>query len=481
MRITLNKTKAIIDMIVIILLEFIGFNILGSNQSMDIELKLRILSFITVLIFIFELYIWIKMTKEVFSPYTVFFMVLFLFCCGQTIGWLFGLDMGNKDLWNRMDHGLNKMLLYKGLVYSCFGISFFHFGSIIGTKCDKKNGACAKWSSEKVINSYSKLSKFLLIVCIPAFIANSVVSLLTVIQGGYAEIYIYQQSSSYLMRFLDILANYYQPCLLLLLITYRNKKKKRRIIVSAMMFDVILNLFIGGRSGAVMTLLAIALSYHYFVKPFSLKNVYMGIISGYFGIVILNAIAEIRDVADKSMANFLPALVDSSTNVIGKFIGELGWSLTSVCWTMNIVPKDYSYRYGMSYLISLISWVPSFVFGGIHPVIIWGELSIWLQGALKMTYGPGYTMIAESYLNFSTFGVIALLIEGIIVSIAIAKIRRIDSNNNLLDSTFQIMVIMVLMKSIVRSSVSIVFRQMFFVVLPLYILIQIMLKRGDNK
>lgn len=478
MKITAAKFKAICITLVIIAVEVFCSVYLRTSNSLNSDEALKMASFICTVAFFIEMYVWIRLTNEVFSPYTVFFVVLFIFCCGQSIGWLFGLDMGHKDMWDRVDYGITRQLLLQGLMYSTIGISCFHLGSIIATKCDRNKIPFSKWTAEEIENSFSRIGKILLGICIPAFIANTFVSIITVMQGGYAEIYVYQQSSSFLMRFLNILANYYQPCLLLLLITYKNSLPKRRMIVVAMLLDVVINLFIGGRSGAVMSLLAIVLAYHYFVKPFSVKSTIVGAIGGYFSIAVLNAIADIRDVANKGLGDFLSALSSSFSNVIGEFLGELGWSITSVCWTMNIVPSSYPFRYGMSYLVSLISWIPSFCFTGAHPVVIWGELSNWLQNALGMTYGPGYTMVAEAYLNYADFGYFALIIEGIFVSLMIAQIPRRYSENNLLKSTFQIMVIMVLMKSLVRSSVSIAFRQIVFVIMPLYILVRLSIKKG---
>lgn len=476
---TIAKFKAIIITALIIIIE-IGLLGCLNNRFLDIEYSLKLASFICVAGFCVEFVVWYRLTKEIFSPYTVFFVVLFAFCCGQSIGWLFGIDMGMKDMWDRVDHNMSKTLLLSGLTYSMIGISCFHLGAIIGTKCDRSNNMISIGTEIEVTKAFNRISRLLLIICIPAFIANTVVSIGIVVQGGYASIYTFQKSSSIIMRILEILANYYQPCLLLLLIVHRKNKKKRNLIVMAMLIDVVINLFIGGRSGAVMSLLAIVLSYHYFVRRFRLKEALLGGIGGYLGVVVLNAVADIRDVANKSLYDFFPALVSSFSNVIGDFIGELGWSITSICWTMDIVPTNYPFRYGMSYLVSLISWIPSFFFQGIHPVVTWGELSNWLQNSLSMTYGPGYTMIAEAYINFGQWGYIALIIEGIIIGLIIAAVPRVNAERNLLKSTMQIMFIMVLMKSIVRSSVSIAFKNYFFVILPLYIIIRISLKKTGN-
>ena len=472
------KFKSALFLFLLIIIEITVSELLTSNSfRIEVAGALKIASAVCLLSFVLNFIVWKKLSNELLSPYTVFLSVLFVFCCGQCIGWLFGLDMGSKDMWNRIDHGITKQLLLQGLLYSTVGITCFNLGAIIGTNCDCYYNGARRWTVEETTNAFTRMSKLLLIIAVPAFVANTYISVNTVIQSGYASIYAFQQTSSILMRVLDILANYYQPCLLLLLIAYRQERKKRRFILLAMLLDVILNLFIGGRSGAVMSLLAIILAYHYFVIPFTKRRAVVGVVVGYFVIALLNAIAVIRDVVNKGLGDFLPALAQSFTNVIGEFVGELGWSITSICWTMNLVPSRYSFRYGMSYIVSILSWIPSGFFPGIHPVVKWGELSTWLQNVLGMTYGPGYTMIAEAYLNFGLWGYVALLIEGIIIAKCIAQISRKCSEENLLKSTIQIMFIMVLMKSLVRSSISIAVRQYIFVILPLLILIRLSIRK----
>lgn len=478
MKVRSAKFNSIIFLSLLITIEIIVAGILTSNTlEIEVEGKLKIASAVCLTSFVVNFIVWSKLCNELLSPYTVFFTVLFVFCCGQCIGWLFDLDMGAKDMWNRVDHGTTKMLLLQGLTYSTIGITCFNLGAVMGTNSDCNYVKGSQWTAEQTTGAFAGISKLLLAIAIPAFVANTYVSINTVIQSGYASIYAFQQSSSILMRLLDMLANYYQPCLLLLLIVYRERRGKRICILAAMLVDVVLNLFIGGRSGAVMSLLAIVLSYHYFVSPFTKKQAIVGAASGYLVIALLNAIADIRDVANKGLSDFLPALAQSFTNVIGEFVGELGWSITSMCWTMNLVPSIYPFRYGMSYIVSVICWVPSAFFSGTHPVVTWGELSTWLQTSLGMAYGPGYTMIAEAYLNFGTWGYVALIVEGFIIAKCIAQVSRKYCEENLLKSTIQIMVIMVLMKSLVRSSVSIAVRQYIFIILPLLMLIKMSSKK----
>lgn len=485
MLVSRKKFYAICIMLLLIALEGIIFLLVQSNKSyLTTDQKLILVSVVCSTSFIIEIFLWWRLTREFFSPYMVFLLVLFIFTCGQSLGWSIGLDMGDRDLWNRVDHGLTRNLLIQGLSYSMLSISCFHLGAVFACKTIAGNKDFGKWTEGEVVSAFNALGKLMLVLCIPAFIAKTLQDILAVLAGGYSAYYVVNESRSSLMSLVSILADYYQPCMLILLIAHRNEKKYRRIIVGAMLIDVVFSLYIGGRSGAVMTLLGILLAYHYFVKPFYLKQTFVGCIVGYVGIAFLNGLATIRGVSGRGIGDFISAMENSFSNVIGDFIGELGWTLTSVCWTINLVPgSGGNFRYGMSYIAALISWIPSFIFGGRenHPTVIWANLSDWLQTSLGMGYGPGYTMVAESYINFGWFGLIAMLIEGMVIARIIAKVRRDAVRNNVLGATFQIMVIMIIMKSLVRSSLSNAFRSVVFTLIPIYILIYFTLQKGRKK
>lgn len=478
MKISTKKFYTILSTIALIVAQFISFSVF-QNKVDSVETSLVLASSLCIFAMCVNIISWKYLTGELLCPYIVFLLVLFIFCCGQSIGWFTGINMGPKDMWDRVDHGMTKELLLRGLCYSSQGISFFHLGAIIACKSHDNYVKENVFESDRVETAYRNLGKLLLLISIPAFLVKTYEAIITVMQGGYSAIYSYRINSSTFMQICNILGNYYQPCLLLLLIAYRNNAKYRKCIITAMIFDVIANLYIGGRSSAVMVMLAIILAYHYFVQSFNRKQISIGIVGGYLGIAVLNAVADIRGSSGRGFLDVITALRTSFTNVIGEFIGELGWSITSICWTMELVPT-YGLRHGMSYLVSLISWVPSFVFTGTHPVVKWGELSNWLQSALNMSYGPGFSMIAEAYLNFGNFGFIALLVEGIVIGKLIARVSKKNTEQDLLGSTFQILIIMVLMKSLVRSSVSIATRQAFFVILPLYVIIRLSLGK-DTK
>ena len=466
MLVSKKKFYTICIMVLLIVIQGIIVSCIQSERwHLISDQKLLIISNVCVVSFLIEIFLWWRMTGELFSPYMVFLLVLFIFTCGQSIGWTIGIDMGSRDLWNRIDHGLNRTLLTQGLSYSMLSVSYFHLGAVVSCKTVTGKESYEKWTKEEVFSAYKLLGKIMLVICIPAFIVKTAQDVIAVAAGGYNAYYTVNSAGNSIMSLISILTDYYQPCMLILLIAYRKEKVYRRLIVGAMLTDVVFSLYIGGRSGAVMTLLGILLAYHYFIKPFNLRQTLVIGLGSYVGIAFLNGLATIRGLSGRGFMDLLLAMSNSFSNVIGEFIGELGWTLTSICWTINLVSNGGAhFRHGMSYIVSLISWIPSEIFGGRanHPVVIWGNLGDWLQTSLQMSYGPGYTMIAESFINFGWYGLIAMLVEGFIIAKIIAKVRRDNLQENILGSTFQIIVIMTIMKSLVRSSSSVAFRSVVF-------------------
>lgn len=479
---TVSKKKfcAVINTIAVFVIQWcISVYCFENQNAMSNGDALVWISIVSDIAFLIHLLTWKKLTGEFLTPYIIFLTVLFVFTCGQGIGWATGLDMGSKDMWDRVDHGITKAVLAQGLSYSMLGITAFQIGAILGKKVNSSRAS--KWNETEVLTAFRKIGKLMLIVCIPSFAAIMAQNLMAVANGGYAAYYVANQSRSVIMRLLSIFADFYQPCLLVLLIAYKENKTKRNLIIGAMLIDVVCSLYVGGRSGAVMTLLGILLAYHYFVNAFSRKQSIIVAIIGYFGAGVLNAIADIRQVTNRGIGDMITAIAGSFSNVLGQFIGELGWNITSICWTMILVPEIYPYRFGMSYLVSFVSWIPTAFFGEVHPAVVWGNLADWLQKAENMSYGPGYTMVAESYINFGYWGLVALLVEGFIIVKIIGNIDRRGVHENYLGATFQIIFIMTIMKSLIRSSTSVAMRNAFFVILPLYLLVKIALTRSKAK
>ena len=89
---------------------------------------------------------------------------------------------------------------------------------------------------------------------------------------------------------------------------------------------------------------------------------------------------------------FLDTFLDS--------IGSMGFSATSLPYTMNLVPESFSYRYGFTYIVAFTVIIPNFLsgLGVVHPASTYASLARWLQNALNISWA-GFSMPAEAYIN----------------------------------------------------------------------------------
>lgn len=89
---------------------------------------------------------------------------------------------------------------------------------------------------------------------------------------------------------------------------------------------------------------------------------------------------------------------------------------------MEYIPSRTSYRFGMSYIVALILLIPkSFGLGSVYPKLQSYLGETWLWNANKsygrdfLSFGVGFSMIAESYYNFSWGGIVVMIpLAGII-------------------------------------------------------------------
>ena len=455
---------------------FVGLNAMDSIS--DVDCMLIVVSWVCFLGFIIEVWLWKYLAEELLCPYIIFLTVLFVFCCGQSIGWTLGIDLGGQNLWNRHDFGMDHAWLIKGLTYSMLSVSCFHMGAIMNYGGDRNRRNA--WDSENIIIAYKAIAKPLLLLCIPAFVANIMQTVVAVAAGGYAAYYTVLESRSVFLTALGYIDDYYEPCLLLLLIAYREKREYRLFIIGLMLIETICQLYIGGRSGAVMTVLGIVLAIHYFVKPFSRKNVIKFGALGYVGLALLNAIEETRNIIGREIEDIIAVIGTSFFDTIGHFVGELGWSMSSTVWTMMLVPSSAPYRYGSSYLASLLVPIPNLGFWKVHPAKIYANVGDWLEQALNYDHGIGYSMIAESYINFGWTGLIVMFVFGVILVSFLARVKRVDVESDMVGATFQILIIMTIMKSLVRSSFSNSMRSIAYVLIPIYLFITYTLNKMEK-
>ena len=127
--------------------------------------------------------------------------------------------------------------------------------------------------------------------------------------------------------------------------------------------------------------------------------------------VVFPLAGEVRTMrgADRTSLEFLRQAYLSIDNPIVTQVSEMGGSIITLAYTLELVPSTRPFDYGMGYLYALSSIFPS-LFWDVHPMVARELPSDWLIWAVdpimaRMGGGLGFSFIAEAYLNFGPLGV----------------------------------------------------------------------------
>ena len=100
---------------------------------------------------------------------------------------------------------------------------------------------------------------------------------------------------------------------------------------------------------------------------------------------------------------------------------EIGMSVCTVAYTIDLVPSTWPYEYGRSFWVSCLTVLPAQCFdGGVHPAAVEGDLAGRLISVVSPTSaaaggGLGFSLVAESFMNFGyVFGSVFFLVPGIL-------------------------------------------------------------------
>lgn len=433
-----------------------------------------------IVFFIVEVMIWYYLSGELFSPYLVVFYVATIFCLGQIFGWGLNLDMGEYDLTTYVPRIADYDLL-NALKYSIFGMAAFHVGAILNYhEISVRANTSPTLENDKDLSALVLVARIVFWIALPSTIYQLYMSVVTSLLGGYGDVYVLTASLSKIQRLILYPAEWFPIATLILYAAYHEEKTKRFLLNCIIFIYIAAILITGGRSGAVMFILAYLIERHYLIKPYSYKNIISMGCLGYLGIVLLNTIQITRTVGSRTFASIMDVFISAFPNAIGKIVGELGWSMSSLAWTMQLIPSTGAFRKGTSYIFAITAIIPNLGFWKVHPATLYSNLGEWMQGLLGRSSGLGYTFIAESYANFSWGGLIVLVVLGYIIEGVFNKVNKTNARFNYLRSFLIISLIACILKAFVRSSFSAIMRDLFFTIGLFFFMVYLVRKKMNT-
>jgi hypothetical protein len=156
-------------------------------------------------------------------------------------------------------------------------------------------------------------------------------------------------------------------------------------------------LALGTRAAFFQNVVALLWLRHYGVGPIR-RVVWMGIIAA--GIVLSGFVHWVRDPAHDTDLTIseLPTTEEEAVPNAGGVVSEMGYSVMTVVYTMDLVPAERNFAWGESYLASLSAVVPGLT-SGRETEESWLTYMV-SPSTAAIGGGLGFSFIAEAYLNF---------------------------------------------------------------------------------
>lgn len=196
-----------------------------------------------------------------------------------------------------------------------------------------------------------------------------------------------------------------------LVLCYDKRRNACRYIVMALFIIVCVeNLIIGNRAEGIAWLLVyIYMNY----KTDFIKNKWSRNIFIFLGILFL-MIASVYIAQSRISKDSLPLVSIIKNGILRQFVGEAGFNFISICLITDYVPRIAPFRYGTTYLHSILTMIPKSLDMGLLSNVRDNMPGIWLvkinhevfNGLLD--FGTGFSFNAETYMNFGRFGLIVV-------------------------------------------------------------------------
>lgn len=364
-----------------------------------------------VVVLLLDLVLFCLAQKKIVTVQTLFLMLFVLFQFGLPI--VYAFDPKHYNFYMTL---FSEKILTNAVKYTILAIQTYIIitTAIIANQNQvEKSGKVGKWTKVILTHPSEVEDAALLLFIITAAVAVPVNlwSAVQALTAGVAigNLYRGAMAANGLTRFFQEF--FFSSALLYL--CFSNRKMRKKAVATVYLVVALSMVLVADRSGGVTALIVYAL-YRYYTgderkrKKNAISLIGVGIILA----IVSSAVASIRS-GESSQGGI---------NLLFSALEEMGFNFTSLCFVMDYIPSRTSYRLGMSYIVALILLIPkSLGLGSIYPKLqaYLGETWLWnannLYGRKFLSFGVGFSVIAESYYNFSWAGIVVIIpLAGII-------------------------------------------------------------------
>jgi len=408
-----------ITVLLTILIPYISLTLLPISARSS----LKIVSYLLILQQLWIHFSWIYYSRqELLNLYSIFIFVCFLFNGVLSFFCIFDF-VETYPITVRFP----EIDVFNGLSFILLAFSWLHLGALYAARQNKGGMYLLIKRNKTEIdkNTIFIVSILLLSISLPFTVYLDLKRIYLVMAGGYFSTYQIEMKTGW-SAIERVIANFSLPAAFFLLAASRDNKVMRRLALLIISENILTYLFIGNRGFASINILVSIWLWHLTMgrinKPFLL-------IVAILGLSIFPAIGALRNIPGKDRMDFFLWIrsIFELKNPMLLSLTEIGGSLSTLIYTMDLVPSARPFGFGSTYLWSLSTLLPN-LFWDLHPAMS-ASGATWLVKTINPFIalaggGYGFSVFAEAYLNFGWYGTfISMIPLGFLVG-SVTKITR---------------------------------------------------------
>lgn len=443
-----------------------------------------ILNWFGIFFFCYSVYTWkIKTDDKWLSPYFVLMIFFTLFNCGISIMWALNIhkvnELGTKVMYYTSGYTPSQRDIIEAQFYTAISMFVFHLGALFSVKRNHisaiKHGVTAKLDYQSTKSAMRLVCGALLVVTAPVAIYTAARDVVLARIYGYGSLY--YGSNSTQGGYTQILMFFFFPALVGVLISCDFSKRSKRICYSIFAIYALLGILSGDRGNWLYSLMVLVWL-HSLYKETPIKKYIQYLVIAIIGVYLLSVVTESRNSGlTFKLDDFVRAFSTENSPIVDAFY-EMGGSIGIITFFLH--HGNGIYPYANTYLTSILGVVSTRMLSllGLKQVLIADWFS---QDFLRISWGTGFSMIGEAYINGGYFGgFVYMAILGFVHGKILNKASRAVRENF---EPLQLFISAAGLKAIIglsRGAMYLTLKEAFFGVLLVYLTIKFVWRLKAN-
>lgn len=419
----------------------------------------------SIVLLLFQIRSIAKIQGSILSLCIIYLALFYLFQNGQMLLYLLNVEFGSFY----MEKASSTMTT--GVIYASVSnvVAGFSCLCVVSNKRSQGRQELIDRMNPLAVKKAATIGFWLTgMVAIPLVLLKTIVAL----RGGYASVRVYEESIPSVLNFFEYM---FVPFSFLMLVYDRRGGRLYTIIILAWFM---LTAYCGDRTVGLSGILLL-----FYIRSLNngdgkkiKKKTYVG-----FAIliaVLVFAVSWISSARNKQEFN----VQGGAGGVLVSTVSEMGFSSYPLLIMMDIVPRNEPYQYGVGYLSSFISGLlpanidPTGIISGIMKRRqVYNQ---WIGDYYNYGFGLGFSLNAESYINFGWFGFIAIFLIHLVIFSWLNKIVR---NKSSLFAMYSSCVLLFLWCTLPRRDSYYVWKALMYAIIVIKIYLMIFVNNYQKK